>query len=171
MFLRFANFYCQFIQGFSRITIPLTSILKTSGSIESTTRPGKIVVGVSDDSRARCNRNKLDKSEFDGSEIDNNEVDGGKIDNEIGKKDQKMSKSKNFSKSKKILGSDFLTPAAGLAFTKLRQIFVKALILYHFDSERHIRVETDASGYAICGILNQLTLNNLNQWHPVVFFS
>ena len=32
MFLGFANFYCCFIQGFSKIAGPLTSILKTSNS-------------------------------------------------------------------------------------------------------------------------------------------
>ena len=37
VFLGFANFYQQFIQRFSRIAIPLTSILKTSGSTESKT--------------------------------------------------------------------------------------------------------------------------------------
>ena len=30
MFIGFANFYWRFIQGFSKITAPLTSILKTS---------------------------------------------------------------------------------------------------------------------------------------------
>ena len=34
---------------FSRIAAPLTSMLKTSGSIESTTRPGKGGVRVSSD--------------------------------------------------------------------------------------------------------------------------
>ena len=29
MFIGFANFYCRFIQGFSKIAAPLTSILKT----------------------------------------------------------------------------------------------------------------------------------------------
>ena len=35
VFLGFANFYRQFIQGFSRIAAPLTSIVKTSESTES----------------------------------------------------------------------------------------------------------------------------------------
>ena len=81
-----------------------------------------------------------------------------------------MFKSKNLSKFKKTVGSNFLTLRARLAFTKLRQAFVKAPILYHFDSEDYIRVKTNVSGYAIGGVLNQLTLNNLRQWHPVVFF-
>ena len=46
VFLGFANLYRRFIQGFSRIAAPLTSMLKTSGSTESTIRPGKGGVGV-----------------------------------------------------------------------------------------------------------------------------
>ena len=49
-------------------------------------------------------------------------------------------------------------------------MFVKALILYHFDLKCHIRIKTDASGYAIDEILSLLTLDNLSQWHSVVFF-
>ena len=62
-------------------------------------------------------------------------------------------------------------PRAKLAFTKLKQTFLKAPILYHFDPEHHIRIETDASGYAIGKILSQLTLDDSGQWHPVAFFS
>ena len=51
----------------------------------------------------------------------------------------------------------FLTPKAKLVFFWLRQAFIKAPIFYHFDQKRHIQVETDASGYAIGGILSQLT--------------
>ena len=65
----------------------------------------------------------------------------------------------------------FLTPRAGLAFTKLRQAFFKTSILHHFNPERHIRIETNVSSYAIGGVLNQQTLDKLGQWHPVAFFS
>ena len=54
---------------------------------------------------------------------------------------------------------DFLTSGAKLAFSKLKQVFVKAPILHHFDSKRHIRVETDVSSYAISGVFSQLTLD------------
>ncbi len=64
----------------------------------------------------------------------------------------------------------FLTPKARKTFTKLRQAFVKAPILNHFDPECHIQIETDASGYAICGIFNQLTLDDLDRWHLVALF-
>ena len=65
----------------------------------------------------------------------------------------------------------FLTPKARKAFIKLRQAFVKALILNHFNSKRHIRIETDASDYTIGGILSQLTLDDLGRCHLIAFFS
>ena len=70
-----------------------------------------------------------------------------------------------------MVRSDFLILGARLAFIKLRQAFVKALIFYHFDSERHIRVKTDASGYAISGIFSQPTSDDLGRWYPMAFFS
>ena len=93
-------------------------------------------------------------SEIDGNEMDNIEVDGSEVEvDEVGKKIQKSSK--NLFKSKKTVRSpDFLTPGAKLAFTKLRQAFLKALILYYFDLERHIQIETDVSGYAIGGVFS-----------------
>ena len=116
VFLGFANFYRQFIQGFSRIAAPLTSILKISGSTESKTRPGEGGVGVGS-SRAGRKGSKLDGSELHDDEVDDGEVE----DDEVGKKVRKRSKSKNSSKSKKtVRSSDFLTPGAKLAFTKLK---------------------------------------------------
>ena len=44
-----SDFYRRFIQELSRIAAPLTSMLKTSRSTESTTRPGKGGVGVGGD--------------------------------------------------------------------------------------------------------------------------
>lgn len=48
----------------------------------------------------------------------------------------------------------FFTPEAVEAFDSLKESFVTAPVLRHFDVERPIRVETDASGYAIGGILS-----------------
>ena len=62
-----------------------------------------------------------------------------------------------------MVRSDFLTPRAKLAFTELRQAFVKTLILYHFDPEYHIQIKTDASSYVIGGIFSQLTLDDSGQ--------
>ena len=44
-------------------------------------------------------------------------------------------------------------------------------MFHHFDSERYIRMKTDVSGYAIGGVLSQLTSDDLGQWHPLAFFS
>ena len=159
VFLGFANFYQRFIQEFCQTAALLTLMLKTSESTESKTRSGESKVGVGG-SKARQNG-----SGFDGSRIDDNEVDDSKVGNDkVEKKVQKSSKSKNLSKS------DFLTPGAKLAFTKLRQAFVKALILHHFDPKRHIWIEMDVFSYAIGGILSQLTLDDLGRWYPVAFF-
>ena len=99
--------------------------------------------------------------------MDNVEVNGDEVEvDEVGKKVQNLSKSK-----KTVRSSDFLTPGAKITFTKLRQTFLKAPILYHFDLKRHIRIETDVSGYAIGGVLSQLTSDDSGRWHPVAFFS
>ena len=136
--------------------------MKTSGTTEFLTQLGKGGVGVGGDSRAGRNRSELDESDVDGGEF---------RDDKVEKKVQKLSKSKNLSKSKKTVQSDFFTPRAKLVFAKLRQAFVKALILYHFDPECHIRIETDISGYTIGGVFSQLTLDDLSWWHLVAFFS
>ena len=48
-------------------------------------------------------------------------------------------KNHDFPKSRpEKAGTDFLTPKARLAFTQLRQVFVEAPILHHFNSESHI---------------------------------
>ena len=152
MFLRFANFYRQFIQRFSWIAAPLTLILKTLSIELAKSKNDR--VGVGGDSRVGRNG-----SEIDESRMNNVEVDGGEVrDNKVRKKGRKTFKSKNLSKFKKTVESDVFTPGARLAFTKLRQAFVKAPILHHFDLERHIRIKTDISGYAISRVLSQLTL-------------
>ena len=93
-------------------------------------------------------------------------VGGGEATNRTKGKDlAKTTKSKILVKSKnhdfpksrpKEAETGFLTPEARLAFTRLRQAFVEAPILHHFDPESHIRIETDASGYAIGGVLSQM---------------
>ena len=87
-------------------------------------------------------------------------------------KTSKKAKSKNLFKFKKTIGSlDFFISGAKLAFTKLWQMFFKALILHYFDPEHHIRNKTDVSDYATGGIFSQLISDNLSQWHLVAFFS
>ena len=146
-------------------------MLKTSESTESKTQSGEGGVGIGS-SRPGPEESKLDRSGLHGNKIDSIEIDDGEVeDNKVEKKVQKRSKSKNSSKSKKtIRSSDFLTPGAKLAFTELRQAFLKAPILHHFDPERHIRIEMDALGYAIGKVLSQLTSDDLGRWYPVAFF-
>ena len=86
-------------------------MLKTSGSTKSKTQPGEGGVGFGG-RRAGYGGSKLDGSEFDGIEVDSIEVE----DNEVGKKVQKRSKSKNLSKST----LDFLTSGTKLVFSKLK---------------------------------------------------
>lgn len=90
-------------------------------------------------------------------------IGNGVGDNRVEKINQKTFKSKALFKSKKTQRSpDSLTPKAKPAFIKLRHVFVKTPVLYHFNSKRYIRIETNILGSAIGGILNQLSLNNLS---------
>lgn len=41
---------------------------------------------------------------------------------------------------------------------------------YYFDLKCYIQIETNASSYAINKIFSQLTLNDLDQWHPIASF-
>ena len=110
------------------------------------------------------------------------------------KKSEKMSKSQNLAKSRKKssksgnstnfnaieTGPKFLTSDARTAFNYLQLAFIEASIFWHFDPKYHIWIETNAMGYAIDGMLSQLTSRtsphgvviktDLGQWHPVVFF-
>ena len=67
-----------------------------------------------------------------------------------------MTKSKNLAKLKNpiVRAMGFLIFKAKVAFTHLRQAFTKALILYHFDPECHIRIKTNAFDYAISRVLS-----------------
>ena len=180
VFLGFANFYWQFIQGFSKIAAPLTSMLKTTGSPDvSGPEVGNgdsevIRFGVSGGGDELAKKSgKLSK--------------GLKLSKSGNSKGKKSAKSKKPSKSgnspnfdAKEAGPSFLTPEARSAFNRLRLAFTEAPILWHFDPECHIWIKTDASGYAIGGVLSQLasrtspdgvvTKVNFGQCHLVAFF-
>ena len=55
------------------------------------------------------------------------------------------------------------------AFQALKKAFTTAPILHHFDPERALIVETDATDYVSAGILSQH--DNEGRLHPVAFFS
>ena len=72
-------------------------------------------------------------------------------------------------KAPKGVESEFLTEEALEAFEKLKKSFIEAPVLRHYDASKPVRVETDASGYAIGGILAQQ--DDEGQWHPVAYYS
>ena len=124
-------------------------MLKTTGNTESAANPKEIEGGVG------------------GNSVVGNVVGGNKATNPIKRKNPvKTTKSKILIKSKnhdfpksrpEKAGTGFLTSKTRLAFTQLRQAFVEAPILYYFNPETHIRIETDVSGYTIGSILSQLS--------------
>ena len=83
-------------------------------------------------------------------------------------KSKKTSKSRNSAKSRKKLsksknstnfnttevGPKFLIPNARTIFNHLQLAFIEALILQHFNPEYYIWIETDASSFAIGGVLS-----------------
>lgn len=102
-----------------------------------------------------------------------NEIDRG--NNEIR---AKLKARKNSAKSKNIIKLielssrlGFLTSGTKLAFIKLRQVFIKALIFLYFDLKCHICIKINTSGYAIGGVLSYLTSDDLGRWHSRAFFS
>ena len=62
----------------------------------------------------------------------------------------KTSRTKNINSQSEL----FFTPEARKPFIKLRQAFIEALILNHFDLECHIQIKIDISSYIISGIFN-----------------
>ena len=63
--------------------------------------------------------------------------------------------------------------AAEDAFRKLRQCFLEDVILAYYDPNLRCKVETDASGQALGGILTQAhpLQSGRTVWRPVAFFS
>ena len=91
------------------------------------------------------------------SRFDNNKFVGGRVvvgGDAVGWSDvlRKSAKSKSQIKNGHLSNSNnskepkFLTSEAKRTFNRLRHTFTKAPILRHFDSEYHIRIETNASG-------------------------
>ncbi len=187
VFLGFPNFYKRFIRNFSRIAAPLTSKLRTTNK------------STGDETQSTQAENQDAPSAAGG-------VGGGRVGGSFENLSTatKLAKSKKLTKSKRSdlpkanftkvnFGTDFLTIEAKKAFIHLKKAFIESLILRHIDPECYIWIETDFSGYAIGGVLSQMTSNHLDQlssdhvthenlnpisskseigqWHPVAFFS
>ena len=159
-------------------------MLKTTGSPDkpapSRNDSSKSVSSRNDNSRPASRRND-NNSEVDGVGIGRNGMQHAKKSGKTSKsrklskpgksKSEKTFKSWNSAKSGKKLSkngnstnfdatkdkSKFLTPNAMTASNRLRLVFTEASILWHFDAECYIRIETDVLGYAIGVILSQLT--------------
>ena len=86
--------------------------------------------------------------------------DGDNCENKIVKK----LLSKNLNK-----GTSYSTSNVKQNFIQLKQAFIKALILSHFNFKYYIQIKIYTSGYAIRGMQSQLT--NLSQWHLIIYFS
>ncbi len=157
IFLGFANFYRRFIRNFSRIAVPLTSMLQTTDNKALSTQA------------IENEKNQDAPNAAKGA-------DGGNISGSI----KNLSTAGKLAKSKKpkltkrkrsnlikahFSGTDFLTSKAKKVFIYLRKAFTKALILRHFDLEYHIRIETDVSRYAIGSVLSQMTSDQYSSGH------
>ena len=82
---------------------------------------------------------------------------------------------KSMKKGKKT-GVFVLTSSMQAVFRKLCDAFTRAPVLAHFDPKKPIRLKTNASGYAIAGILSQPADMHANSkssahWHSVAFWS
>ena len=60
------------------------------------------------------------------------------------------------------------TGEAEHAFRTLIAAFTTAPVLRHFDPSLKIRLETDASGFALAAVISQLFPEG---WHPIAFWS
>ncbi len=150
MFLDFVNFYRKFIRNLIRIAAPLTSMLQTTN--KSTGDEIQSTQAKNQDATGATSRTRIGGV---GGSFENLST---AIKSDKSKK-PKLTKSKKSDLPKANSGTDFLTSGAKEAFIHLRKAFIEAPILRHFDPECHIRIETDASGYAIGGVLSQMTSN------------
>jgi RNase H-like domain found in reverse transcriptase len=66
-----------------------------------------------------------------------------------------------------LIGHEWQEPQQR-AFEELIDRFTTAPLLRHYDPKLPLRLETDASHWALAGILSQPFEN---QWHPIAFFS
>ena len=84
------------------------------------------------------------------------------------KRDVKRKRTLSRNRNRKRLSNDFLTSEAYEIFKHLKETFLKAFILQHFDSTKSIRVKIDVSNKTIDEIFCQS--NDKNHWHFVIYF-
>ena len=67
-----------------------------------------------------------------------------------------------------------LTKEVCTTFKELKVAFTTAPVLWHYNTNLLVRLETDASGFAILGILSQQNNEESLEkchWHPIAFWS
>ena len=67
-----------------------------------------------------------------------------------------------------------LTKEVCTTFKELKVAFMTALVLQHYNTDLPVRLETDASSFAISGILSQQNNKESPEkchWHPMAFWS
>ena len=67
-----------------------------------------------------------------------------------------------------------LTKEVRTTFEELKVAFTTAPVLWHYNADLLVRLETDASGFALLGILSQQNNEESPEkchWHPVAFWS
>ena len=109
------------------------------------------ITGLSDDLASKTFRVDSNKVVNSGDRADETVVNSSKS------KKSKNEKSENSTHIGATRKPTFLTPIAMKVFNRLKQTFTEAPILRHFNSKCHIRIKTNASSYAIGGILSQLS--------------
>ena len=122
VFLDFANFYCRFIQGFSRIAALPTSILRMSATPTSVTQ--KLMNLIDEFGRGDCGENKARKTSTPIKGLTKADYSSFNHVSHI---------VSNFVTNCDKNVSNYLTPDAKRAFDQLRQAFTKVLIFQHFD--------------------------------------
>ena len=164
VFLGFANFYRQFIQVFSRIAAPLTSISKTTNNPAPSRNDGsRSASSRNNDSRPASGKNdgNGEVNRFSGDGVEHAKKSGKSKGQKTSKCQKSVKSGKNLSKSGNLLNfgatetrPSFLTRGARKIFNCLRLAFTEAPILQYFDLECHIWIKTDQLGYAIGGVLS-----------------
>lgn len=86
----------------------------------------------------------------------------------FGEVEKNPSKKENLSKLN-LFRERFLTPETSLMFTRFWKVFTKALILQHFDSKRHIVIETNVSSFDIGKIFCQIISSHMTYTNLDVF--
>ena len=151
VFLGFANFYCQFIKNFRKIAAPLMSMLETTmlSQVFATNKvldTGVLAADETGDVRGGDGLKHVEPERSKSQKLATSQ------------KSKKLSKNGNLPNFNDTeAGPSFLTLEARTTFNCLQLAFTKAPILYHFDLECQIWIETNALGYAIGNGLCQLT--------------